>query len=134
MKSAAEQLAQRNLLGETTFTRNPIKQDLPLPKSDELVHVGLFELIDAFKKILQRVSVEHRVDLTAEKISLKERITQIVDILEDKGNISFDELFSGQIRKADIVITFLSILEMVKLGLINIFQHMQTGIIRIFYL
>ena len=134
MKAAAEHLANRNLLGDKTFVRTHSKKPYLDETGDELVRVGLFELIDAFQKILDKMAPDHRVDMTSERISVKERMTQIVDLLEVKGSAAFDELFDQIIEKGDIIVTFLAVLEMVKLNLVNVVQHVQTGIIRIFYL
>ncbi len=134
MKAAAEHLANRNLLGDKTFVRTHSKKPYLDETGDELVRVGLFELIDAFQKILDKMAPDHRVDMTSERISVKERMTQIVDLLEVKGSAAFDELFDKIIEKDDIIVTFLAVLEMVKLNLVNVVQHVQTGIIRIFYL
>jgi segregation and condensation protein A len=74
------------------------------------------------------------VDLTTERISIKDRITEIVDVLEAKGSITFTELFASENDKSDVVVTFLAVLEMVKLCIIRVVQHLPTGIIRLFYL
>ena len=134
MKSAADELVERNLLGEKTFIRNPDRGEFLTGSDDEFVMIGLFELIDAFQKILERIPDEHRVDMRADEISVKDKIAQIIDILETKESITFLELFSDSPHKHEIIVTFLAILEMVKLTLIRIFQHVQTGVIRIFYL
>ena len=134
MKSAADQLAERNLLGETTFIRTPDRQDFMADDDDGFVKIGLFELIDAFQKILARIPADHQVEFEADEISVKDRISQLVDILETRESVTFDELFSDQPDKHEIVVTFLAILEMVRLTLIRIAQHVSTGIIRIFYL
>jgi len=134
MKAAAEHLANRNLLGDKTFVRTRTKKPYLDETGDELVRVGIFELIDAFQKILDKMAPDHRVDMTSERISVKERMTQIVDLLEVKGSAAFDELFDQIIEKGDIIVTFLAVLEMVKLNLVKVVQHVQTGIIRIFYL
>lgn len=134
MKSAADQLVERNLLGEKTFIRKPDRGEFLIGADDEFIKIGLFELIDAFQKILERIPDDHRVDMTADEISVKDRISQIIDILETKKSITFIELFSDNPDKNEIIVTFLAILEMVKLMLIRIVQHLQTGVIRIFYL
>ena len=134
MKSVAEQLIERNLLGENTFTRNPSRDEFIADDDGEFIRIGLFELIDAFQKILERIPGDHRVDLTTDEISVKDRISQIVDILESKGSLTFVELFSANPDKREVVVTFLAILEMVKLSLIRLVQNIETGIIRIFYL
>jgi segregation and condensation protein A len=133
IKSAAEELAERDLLGKDTFTRNPEIRSYLEDHDGETIKVGLFELIDAFQRILENVTPEHKVDLTTERISVKERIAEIVDILEERGSVALDELFSKNITKNDIIITFLATLEMAKLNLIQVAQHIQTGIIRLLY-
>jgi len=101
---------------------------------EQVIKVGLFELIDAFQKILDNIPGDQRVDFTPDRISVKDRISELVDILEQKGSITFEELFSSDTNKSEIIVTFLAVLEMVKLVLIRVVQHVQTGIIRIFYL
>jgi len=134
LKSAAEQLAERSLLGRDTFIRTPKNKDLLIDDSDEIIKIGLFELIDAFQKILDNIAPDHKVDLTVDRISVKDRISQLIDLFEQKESIAFNELFPSDAQKSDIIITFLAILEMVKLCLIRIVQHLQTGIIRLIYI
>jgi len=134
MKSVADQLVERNLLGEKTFIRTPDRGEFLTDPDDEFIKIGLFELIDAFQKILERIPDDHRVEMSADEISVKDKITQIVDILEVKQSITFMELFSDNPDRFEIIVTFLAILEMVKLTLIRMVQHVQTGVLRIFYL
>ena len=134
LKSAAEQLAERPLLGEDTFTRPAPPAALAVADDEEVIKIGLFELIDAFQKILAGLPDEARIEFTTDTISVKERISQIADALEAKGSLTFFELFSEHPTRSEIVVTFLAILEMVKLALIRLVQHVNSGIIRIFYL
>jgi segregation and condensation protein A len=134
LKSAAERLAQRNILGDSTFVRKPDKDECDFADDGGLIQVGLFELIDAFQKILKNIPAVHKVDFSAEKVSVREKISFIVDILEQKGTITFAELFDSKTNKTDIIVTFLAVLEMVKLNLIKINQHVESGTIRLFYL
>ncbi len=134
MKSAADQLIERNLLGEKTFIRNPSRDEFSTKADGEFIKVGLFELIDAFQKILERIPEDHRVELVADEISVKDKISQIVEILEAKASVTFTELFSDNPNKHEVIVTFLALLEMVRLTLIRIIQNLKTGIIRIMYL
>jgi segregation and condensation protein A len=134
MKSAADQLIERNLLGEKTFIRNPSHDEFLTSSDDEFIKIGLFELIDAFQKILERIPDDHRVEFTADEISVKDKISQITEILETRASITFLELFSDNPDKREVIITFLAILEMVRLTLIRIIQNVKTGIIRIIYI
>lgn len=134
LKSAADQLAERTLLGDGTFVRSAKPEELLVDTEDQMIQVGLFELIDAFQKILDNLPSDQLVEFTPDRVSVKERITEIVDILEEKGSVTFGELFAQDAAKIEVIVTFLAILEMVKLSLVRVAQHVQTGIIRLFYL
>jgi segregation and condensation protein A len=134
IKSAADRLAERTLLGDGTFVRSARTEELIVEADDQMIQVGLFELIDAFQKILDNLPSDQLVEFTPDRVSVKERITEIVDILEEKGSVTFGELFAPDAAKGEVIVTFLAILEMVKLSLVRVAQHVQTGIIRLFYL
>lgn len=134
IKDAAEQLSRRDVLGQETFVRPAFHAGDGPSASEACIDVGLFELIDTFQKIIDNFSPDQRVDLTVESMSIKDRIAQVVDVLEQTGSIGFDALFSADADKFEVVVTFLAVLEMVKLGLISIVQNEHTGCIRLFYL
>ncbi len=134
MKSAAERLSERDLLGEDTFVRNPSQEDYLLNPEDAVISVGLFELIDAFQKILENITPGSRIEINADTITVRDRIVQIVDIFETRGSVTFNELFSKNADKSEVIVTFLAILEMVRLALVQVVQHTRSGIIRLFYL
>ncbi|WP_246514765.1 segregation and condensation protein A [Desulfonema limicola] len=134
MKSAAEQLADRDFLGEDTFSRVPSQEDLKFDNSEQSIQVSMFELIKAFQNILENISKDHLVDFSRDRFSIKDKISAIIDILEQKGSIVFHELFSRNTDKDELIVTFLAVLELGKLGLVRIAQQFQTGIIRLFYL
>jgi len=134
MKSAAERLSERDILGENTFSRILDRKDLQIDNEGRIIKVGLFELMDAFQKLLEKIPASQRIDLTTDKISVKEKINELIDIFEKKGSVTFDQLFEENATKGELVVTFLAILEMVKLSLIGIIQNVQTGVIRLFYL
>lgn len=134
MKAAAEELSQRNILGQNMFVRHADTREYLMEDSGEIRKIGLFELIDAFQKILENVAPEDRLEFTADKISVKDRISEIVDTLEVQGSVTFSQLFPANPTKSDVIVTFLAILEMVKISLIRIIQHVHSGIMRILYL
>lgn len=134
LKYAAEDLTTRDRLDWDVFVRSasngsPESAD---EKPDDLIEVSLFELIDAFEKIVKRVSPEHFLNITVDTISVKGRISEIADLLERRGSVTFEEIFEEQATKGQIIVTFLAILEMAKAQIIRIMQHVSSGIIRIF--
>lgn len=132
IKSAARILADRDLLGDTIFTRKTKAKDI-IDEDSEMIQVGLFELIDAFQRVLHKVSKDHTVDIASDEVSVKERMNDIVEAIEDKGSLTFTELFAASDKKRFVIVTFLALLELMKLNLIRAAQSAQSGIIRLFY-
>jgi len=134
IRYAAEDLASRNRLDLDVFARTPSEEDTDAgeQQDSEFIRVSLFELIDAFKEIVKRASAEHAFNITVDTISVKARISELVDILETRQSMRFSEFFEGRAAKGDIIVTFLAILEMAKSQLIRIMQHVESGVIRIF--
>lgn len=134
IKSAAEKLGQRDLLGIDTFTRQSSETIRPAVADDGgFIPVGIFELMDAFRRILDNVEESQKLTFSTDPVSVKSRMNQIIDYLEEKESVTFDELFDQPVQKKDVVVTLLAVLEIVKLELVKIVQHVQTGIIRLFY-
>lgn len=133
LKYAAEDLAHRDRLGWDVFIRGTDEiAESAGEEPRDFVQVSLFELMDAFQRIIKRVSPEHFLNITADTISVKSRILEIADILEQKGSVTFEELFEKQAVKGQIIVTFLAVLEMARTQVIRIMQHVTSGIIRIF--
>jgi segregation and condensation protein A len=134
LKYAADDLMERDRLDWDVFVRRDSNGAEAWPEGEpkDLIQVGLFELIEAFQDIIKRVSPAYFMDITPDAISVKSRISQITDILEEHGSVTFQELFETQATRGDIIVTFLAILEMAKCQLIRIMQHVESGIIRIF--
>lgn len=134
LKQAAEKLNTRSLLDEDVFTRPDLRPEGDSETNAPLIRIGLFELIDAFQILLNSRSTAHRIDLNEDRISVTDRISQLVDLLEAEGSMTFEELFPPEAQRDEIIVTFLAILEMAKLSLIRMVQHAESGIIRILYL
>jgi segregation and condensation protein A len=132
IKYAAEELANRNMLGDRIFTRRTGAKEYAEGEPEQ-VQVGLFELIEAFQRILQKVSHSHTVDLTADTVSVKDRMNAIIAVLEEKGSITFLEIFPQDPQRRDIIVNFLALLELMKMNLIRAVQNAAGGTIRLFY-
>ena len=122
-KVAAEELASRPQLGRDTFPK--AAEEISFER--ELYTPGLFALMEAFRKLVQRAGDETVHEVTLTRISVIERIGQLVDVMRDKRRLTFDELFDGQRAVQDLVVTFLSLLEMTKIGLLRVHQTSALG-------
>ncbi len=120
-KNAAEQLGSRSVLGRDVFMRGSANEAEVGPAP--LAPLSLFKLVDAFEGVLQRAKhvEEHQIDF--ERISVTERIGQISDLLRERGRQRFEQLFEGDVTRADMIVTFLALLEMTKLRMTNLHQE-----------
>jgi segregation and condensation protein A len=119
-KHASEALLTSPVLGRDVFLRGPTAEKAE--GEAPLAPVSVFKLLDAFQRLLGRVkqTADHFIDV--DRISISERILQIVDQLEGRGPTVFDELMVGEITRADLVVTFLALLEMTRLRMMQILQ------------
>ena len=106
------------------FTKAP--ESLQKYSSEKLENdgsIGIDDLLEAFKKLLERQEYNKPVStkITRKELSVKERSAKIREILKEKKKLKFIELFDD-FSKSYVVVTFLSILEMVKNGEISIKQ------------
>jgi segregation and condensation protein A len=120
-KQAAEHLGEGDVLGRDVFVRG-----LPAPSVEgpaPLAGLSLFKLLDAFQSVLSRatVTVDHQIDL--ERFSITDRINQLVDLLQLHKKLSFEQLFEGASSRADLIVTFLALLEMTRLRMTRLEQE-----------
>lgn len=131
-KEAATLLNERKLLGRELFARTFEAPELQVvEKSDEPLEVELFELIEAFRTILAKAPRESFHEVSAESISIAERINEILSLLQEKDLILFEDLFENSLDRDYIVATFLAVLELCKLKMIRVRQQCQYGTLRI---
>ena len=119
-KHAAEQLLSRGVAGRDVFTRGMEAPEAMGPAP--LASIGLFKLLDAFQAVLKRANQELAFEITAEGVSIQERMAVLTDRLRGRRQCSFDELFEDVRSVYEVVVTFLAILEMAKRRLTRIYQ------------
>jgi segregation and condensation protein A len=119
-KAAAENLAGRGIAGRDIFTRGASAEEA---KGDApLGGMTLFSLLDAFNRVLKRANAEFSREITAERVTIQDRMSEILDLLNERKRIEFEELFEGFVTTYDLVVTFMAMLEMGKQGLLRLFQ------------
>ena len=120
-KHAAEQLSGNPVLGRDVFLRG-----VPAPNVEgvaPLAGLSLFKLLDAFQGVLSRAKnvVDHQIDF--ERFSITDRINELSELLKTSGKVLFEQLFEGARGRADLIVTFLAILEMTRLRLTRVEQE-----------
>ncbi len=133
-KEAALTLEHRPLLERDVFARGaPSEQPDHAGDDDEaMVEVDVFELVEAFRRIVANLDKTERLAFDTEKISLADRINEIMDQLTEAKQLSFTELLGERTDRRRIVYTFLAILELMKLRMIRAYQAGPFGAIRLF--
>lgn len=127
-RDASQLLSARNLLGRDVFARTFDSPELAaMEPQEEPADVELFELIEAFQRVLARVSVDTFHDVVADGISIADRIGEVLSVLHAEKTVCFDALFTTGMTRDLLVVTFLSILELAKLKLIRVTQVESLG-------
>jgi segregation and condensation protein A len=87
----------------------------------------VFELLSALRRVLDRLPKDEFHQVTLEKITVREKMTLLLDRLRAQGQVAFESLFSDARTRMEIVVTFLAMLELVKMRAIRIFQESPQG-------
>ena len=131
-KDAAGILHQQAQIRAAQWTR----PDSVLPKFDdrgeEMIEAGLYDLVAAFKELLERrkTLVAHEVE--DEGPPLEERMDQLLSLIREGESLEFLELFAALETKAEMIVTFLALLELIRLKRVRVYQRGTFGPIRLF--
>jgi segregation and condensation protein A len=126
-KEASATLRDKEGEWSNIFSRPPMeKEDIVLEPEPYLFDVNMFDLMGALKKILQRVPPE-AIRITRETLTVKDKIALIIDKMENEHTMRFDALFAEDITRVEIIVTFLALLEILRLGLARAYQDKEFG-------
>jgi segregation and condensation protein A len=134
-KDAAVDLAKRPLLERDVFTRSAsitAEMEEAADSEDELMEVSIFELIEAFHRLVSRIDKNDLLEIDMEKISIADIINDVMERLNREKNLTFEELLGERIDRRRIIYTFLAILELIKLKMVKAYQTSAFGVIRVF--
>lgn len=119
-KGAAEDLERTEWLGRDRF-RRPSETIASSSAASPLKEVGVFALIDAFNRVLERQKPEVRHRVLLEQLSVYQRMRQLVQELADVESAPFERLVAGLARRLEVIVTFLAVLEMAKRALLRVY-------------
>ncbi|MFH0823884.1 MAG: segregation/condensation protein A [Pseudomonadota bacterium] len=121
-KEIAEELGARPLLDQQVFTRERIDDLEREPPEARVSAIRIEDLVAALKVVLERTPRRDLIELEPDRLSVKDKINEILSLLRNNGRITFESLFAEEGSRLTIVTTFLALLELVKLGLAGIHQ------------
>jgi segregation and condensation protein A len=131
-KEAAGVLHAKGQLRAASYTR----PDAVLPSFDddgeEIIEAGMFDLISAFKELLDRRKTLLAHEVESDGKSVEQRMEELLVLLREGQSLDFLELFASQETKADMIVTFLALLELIRLKTVKVYQRGTFGAIRVF--
>lgn len=125
-KDAAGNLKIREEEWIRIFHREPISSEGEEEGELYLFDLGLFDLLDAFKKILDKAPPEVG-SITKETLTVKDRMSVIMEIIEGREVVRFEDLFKENVTRIQLIITFVALLELIRLGLTRVYQESRFG-------
>ena len=130
-KDAAATLEQKEHDWSRVFTRETeIAPELPPEDQPLLFDFHLFDLLAALKDVLARVP-DAGIEITAEAVSITEKISHILTRLESVDSMLFVDLFDQSTTRAHVIATFMALLELIKNRIVKAVQVEQFGAIRL---
>ncbi|MEK6603130.1 MAG: segregation/condensation protein A, partial [Nitrospirota bacterium] len=132
-KEAAAELVERGqhwreVYGRPAFCETASAR-LPEEIDDAPLDMTLFDLVDAFQDIAQRTPVKAFVEVTPDHLTVKDRMNYILERLEYEAAIPFESLFVPEEGRLVLIVTFLGLLELVRIRLVRAYQSEAFGAI-----
>ena len=132
-KAAAELLHERETVRSAQWRRpDDVVAEIAGEAPEPEIEVDLFGLLAAFKAVLDRAKQRPKVMLPPEHITIESRIEALYARLSETEACGFEDLFEDVQTRPGLVVTFLALLEMIRLDLVRVFQAGTFGPIRIY--
>ena len=116
-KDAAAQLQTLEERQENVFPRVPGKIEFEAEAAPAKSEVGIFDLLNAVNSILKRFAAKEAStrEIYEDKWTVSEKIEYVRNIIAERGAVKFSELFEQAANRAEVVCTFLALLELIRL-------------------
>jgi len=126
-KDAAEFLRDKEVERNRYFKRPTME----LPTGEVYIEASIFDLISAFKSALKEIPKDVFFEVVKDEFTVEDKIHDLLHLLLVKDKVSLEELFASAKNKLEIVVTFLAILELIKVKEIAAIQEELFGSISI---
>lgn len=122
-KAAAEMLWSRATVERAVFKRAELETD----KNNPEVAVGVFDLLKVFQEILARHKEEVLLEIEREEISMAEMLERLRNMVMSAGELNLRVFFERARSRRELVLAFLSVLELVRTAQIKLWQKETFG-------
>ena len=126
-KDAAARMATSPQEGRDIFVRASRElYEFPVEETP-LQEVNVFYLLKAYMGLQRRIKTDITREITAERVTIAQRIYELVDMIRDVRERPFTELLESATTVREIIVTFLAVLEMAKMNMVRVFQVERDG-------
>ncbi len=129
-KEAAEQLRQKERARQDIFRRQPVMQDEE--SGEAYFEASLFDLINAFSKALKDIPRDLFYEVIKDEFTVEGKVHELLHLFMEIPRIGLTGLFARVRSKMEAVVTFLAVLELIRLKEILVVQKVVFGEIEIF--
>lgn len=126
-KEAARQLDDQERLWRELYSRTPVVEEVVESDDALLENVGLFDLVDALQGVLKRNPGKQLIEILPDNVTVRDRMNAVLEALEGQESVTFEALFDSACHRMVIVVTFLALLELIRLRTIRVFQTENFG-------
>ena len=103
-----------------------------MKKEEILLEVSVFDLISAFRNIVVRTKDKEFHEVTVEKLTINDKISDMMEKLNFSKSLTLQQLFEEMDSKYEMVVTFLALLELIKLRLVKVVQKNPFATIEVY--
>ncbi|HYO63685.1 MAG TPA: segregation/condensation protein A [Pyrinomonadaceae bacterium] len=122
-KAAAEMLWSRATVEQAVFTRAPLETD----KNNPEVSAGVFDLLRVFQEILARKKEEVLMEIERDEMTMAEMLERLRNMIRSAGELNLRRFFEQTRSRRELVLAFLSVLEIVRTTEIVLIQSKTFG-------
>lgn len=123
-KDAAARLQEREYLQEQIYARVPGRPDFAVEPVNTRPEVSIFDLVNAVSNILKRFAQrEQSRDVFEDKWTVSEKIEAVSALLRERKRLRFSELFEEAAHRGEVVVTFLALLELIRMKQLRVTQE-----------
>ncbi len=128
IKDAAFELGSLEMLGRDVFPRREPPDEEPTDNQGQVFgEVSIFGLLEAFRDVLARVKAYETLHIIPERLRVEDKLDEVLSLLAERKEVFFRDLFPPDSNRSEIIISFIALLELVRLHAVLVVQARTGG-------
>ncbi|HWC50045.1 MAG TPA: segregation/condensation protein A, partial [Nitrospira sp.] len=127
-KEAARQLDTQERMWREIYSRPAASLEVDTESDETMLDtIGLFDLVDALQGVLNRNPGRQLLEILPDNLTVRDRMNVILETLEGLESVGFEALFEATCHRLVIIVTFLALLELIRLRTVRVYQAENFG-------